>query len=726
MANQQYYSIFTEQGLSLLRESIQNGTKLGITHMSFGDGNGMTPNPDASFSALINEVYRTPLNRLAPTPQNENWLEADAVIPSAVGGFNIREVGLWAENIMVAYANYPATYKPSADQGTAQIKTIRIVLQIDNTANFELKIDASVVMATVQYVEDMAAKKIDFVNNYDDLKSLTNMKDGQVIYVKSIAKNFIYTPDTSETENGVTVIEKWVMDRQEQYYASWFATANLKVSQTLALQIGFDYATSKNAEFIVDKPFWVSATSTDAWTMQPNNKQCVVVKSNSRMRFINDGKLCLIPTDLPHYNILSVKENATNFEVWFPVLYGDLDEHTFAGTTTHEWGHGLTIPSCSNGLIYQPKIYKCVGDGIYINRLYWSNFNYMPKDISIIQPEIDAVRRNGISLCGAEDLYIDTPIIKNVKGTGPNSSIDIEPEQEDGHTPSTLKRVKINNFSAIDCGTALNIALGSTKANTSTYEADVTFTGVTKFEGCKRQFVYAQFYEDHTEPYDLNANIVISEAHVSLTKWGNLLEGNAHSNVKNVTIKDLFISTTFDLLTVYCNGKAGFNTSFNSLNIDRIHLDSKVKLQFNAAFSEDPGEYEISGTFGLSDDVHVFLNNRDDPSRKLIYAANAQVGGFNEFSSVTVQSEHCSKITKLNAVSDGVGNFVSKVILKNNDLQWKTFVLDKTDSSSNVGIIFVVIDGKKYGCNVIGGRFSARMINNKVEFKESTLFSVIP
>jgi len=31
-----YHSIFTEQGLALLRESIQNGTKLGITHMSFG------------------------------------------------------------------------------------------------------------------------------------------------------------------------------------------------------------------------------------------------------------------------------------------------------------------------------------------------------------------------------------------------------------------------------------------------------------------------------------------------------------------------------------------------------------------------------------------------------------------------------------------------------------------------------------------------------------------
>ncbi|MDU6286831.1 MAG: phage tail protein, partial [Acinetobacter sp.] len=163
----QYHSIFTEQGLSLLREAIQNGTKLGITQMSFGDGNGFVPEPDATFTHLVNEIYRTDLNRLAPSENNPNWLEADAVIPSAVGGFNIREVGLWAGEILVAYSNYPPTYKPTADQGTAQIKTIRIVLQIDNTANFELKIDASVVMATIQSVQDA---KLDVLNYVDETK----------------------------------------------------------------------------------------------------------------------------------------------------------------------------------------------------------------------------------------------------------------------------------------------------------------------------------------------------------------------------------------------------------------------------------------------------------------------------------------------------------------------------------------------------------------------------
>ncbi|MCO8062353.1 phage tail-collar fiber domain-containing protein [Acinetobacter lwoffii] len=227
----QFHSLFTTQGLALLREAIQTGAKLGITHMAYGDGNGMVPTPNADFTKLVKEVYRAPLNRLAPSKDNQNWLEADGVIPSAVGGFNIREVGLYAGNILVAYANYPSTYKPSADQGTAQIKTIRIVLQIDNTANFELKIDASVVMATIQAVEDIRKDIIDYtdlskighVESIDELLEYPRV-DGKTVLVKSYiaGKNrggghFVYHQSKSDENDGGTIINGWVRITVEQW-----------------------------------------------------------------------------------------------------------------------------------------------------------------------------------------------------------------------------------------------------------------------------------------------------------------------------------------------------------------------------------------------------------------------------------------------------------------------------------------------------------------------------
>ncbi|OON25490.1 hypothetical protein BI372_14300 [Acinetobacter pittii] len=196
MADQIYYSVFTEQGLELLTEAIQNGTKLGITSMAFGDGGGELPIPDASFRGLVNEVYRTQLNSLAPDPNNKNWLRAEAIIASAVGGFNIRELGLYAGDILVAYSNYPATYKPNPADGTARIMTFRMILQIDNTANFELKIDADIVMATIraveeakqeanQYSELLSKQRILHVDSIEDLLSITNMASNDTAYVKS-------------------------------------------------------------------------------------------------------------------------------------------------------------------------------------------------------------------------------------------------------------------------------------------------------------------------------------------------------------------------------------------------------------------------------------------------------------------------------------------------------------------------------------------------------------
>ncbi|WP_457794634.1 phage tail-collar fiber domain-containing protein [Acinetobacter baumannii] len=269
-----YHSLFTEKGLALLRESIQNGTKLGITHMSFGDGGGMLPTPDATFTHMVNEVYRVALNRLAPSRENPNWLEADGVIPSAVGGFNIREVGLWAGNIMVAYANYPPTYKSSGDQGTAQIKSIRIVLQIDNTANFELKIDASVVMATIQAVEDVKQEiyknTLNTIDSIESLKLTTVTTNGNNIFLKSYydGKNlgggiFSLIIDPTLIANEGTIISTptqntyWVRENQSYVTPEMFGAIpnDPNFDNTVALNraflTGFDVSGKKDDVYYV-------------------------------------------------------------------------------------------------------------------------------------------------------------------------------------------------------------------------------------------------------------------------------------------------------------------------------------------------------------------------------------------------------------------------------------------------------------------------------------------
>lgn len=459
-----YHSLFTEKGLELLRESIQTGTKLGITHMSFGDGNGELPVPDAKFTKMVKEVYRVALNRLAPSKENANWLEADGIIPSAVGGFNIREVGLWAGNVMVAYANYPPTYKPTGDQGTAQIKTIRIVLQIDNTANFELKIDASVVMATVQYVNDSLNRTITSVLNIEELKKEDTLI-GKKVYVRSVGKHYSFINDSEHPSNNYSIIESnnggfWELELLEKYYASDFAIPNLIEDQSQKIQQAFAYATSKNRKFIIDDIFYGKSINKAAGSTIPT---VLYMLNKSKMEFINNGEIRLITENKTLSNILLVN-NIEDFEIIKPRLVGDRMSNTLVDRSngSAEWGYGLTIYSSKNGYVFEPSVQNCMGDGIYVGKAWGSNTNKVPEDISIIRPKVDRVRRNGISLTSGKNVYIQKPIVSNVTSidgidsTAPSSGIDIEPESALSDPPPYIEDCIIEDPTLINCNININ------------------------------------------------------------------------------------------------------------------------------------------------------------------------------------------------------------------------------------------------------------------------------
>lgn len=156
-----YFAIPTHAGQAKIANAIALGVPLKITHMAVGDGNGqpVTPNPEQT--ALVREQRRAPLNTLFQDPLNPGQLVAEQIIPENVGGWWIREVGLYDEtSTLIAIANSPDTYKPQLSEGSGRTQTIRMVLIVSDTSAVELKIDPSVVLATRKYVDDvMAAHK---------------------------------------------------------------------------------------------------------------------------------------------------------------------------------------------------------------------------------------------------------------------------------------------------------------------------------------------------------------------------------------------------------------------------------------------------------------------------------------------------------------------------------------------------------------------------------------
>ncbi|WP_429952388.1 phage tail protein [Aeromonas veronii] len=153
-----YFAIPTHAGQAKIANAIALGVPLKITQMAVGDGNGQPVTPNPAQTALVREQRRAPLNTLFQDPLNPAQLVAEQIIPENVGGWWIREVGLFDDSgALIAIANSPDTYKPQLSEGSGRTQTIRMVLIVSDTSAVELKIDPSVVLATRKYVDDVLA-----------------------------------------------------------------------------------------------------------------------------------------------------------------------------------------------------------------------------------------------------------------------------------------------------------------------------------------------------------------------------------------------------------------------------------------------------------------------------------------------------------------------------------------------------------------------------------------
>ncbi|MBB8010641.1 tail fiber protein, partial [Escherichia coli] len=135
------------------------GRKVNITTMAVGDGGGKLPVPDAGQTGLIHEVWRHALNKISQDKRNSNYIIAELVIPPEVGGFWMRELGLYDDaGTLIAVANMAESYKPALAEGSGRSQTCRMVIIVSSVASVALTIDTTTVMATQDYVDDKIAE----------------------------------------------------------------------------------------------------------------------------------------------------------------------------------------------------------------------------------------------------------------------------------------------------------------------------------------------------------------------------------------------------------------------------------------------------------------------------------------------------------------------------------------------------------------------------------------
>ncbi|ENG2753619.1 tail fiber protein [Salmonella enterica subsp. enterica] len=150
----EFYTLLTDRGMAKIASALADKKQIHLQKMAVGDGGGQYYEPTASQTNLRHEVWRGEMNTLTVAPNNPNWLIAELVLPEEIGGWYVREVGVFdADGELIAIGKFPESYKPLLPGGCGKQVCIRLIMEVSNTTAVTLTVDPSIVLATRDYVD---------------------------------------------------------------------------------------------------------------------------------------------------------------------------------------------------------------------------------------------------------------------------------------------------------------------------------------------------------------------------------------------------------------------------------------------------------------------------------------------------------------------------------------------------------------------------------------------
>nr|WP_288912084.1 phage tail protein [uncultured Pseudomonas sp.] len=233
-----YYTLLTDAGIAYETACKAAGTPIKLSQISVGDGGGEVYNPAATATALKREVWRGPLNALFQDEKNPSWLLAEVTIPPDVGGWYVREAGIWTDTgILYAIVKYPESFKPVlATSGSGKEFYIRSIFETSNAELVTLLIDDTVVKATRAWVAGYVADELAKLDRKQSVRVATTanivLSGAQAIDgVAVVAGNRVLVKSqTLAKDNGIYVAANSAWVRAKDADANAEVTSGLIVS----------------------------------------------------------------------------------------------------------------------------------------------------------------------------------------------------------------------------------------------------------------------------------------------------------------------------------------------------------------------------------------------------------------------------------------------------------------------------------------------------------------
>ncbi|WP_131005852.1 phage tail protein [Clostridioides difficile] len=314
-----YYTIITDVGKAKIANASVTGNKVGFVKIQLGDGGGSEYTPTESQTALKNVVWEGNIGNTTTDETAPNCIILESLIPSNVGGFMIREIGyLDDENNLIAISKYKECYKPSIEQGAVVDMKVKTVLIVSNVNNIELKIDPTIIFATLKDIQDLETKigtvntkidttKIELTSNIETAKTELNTRIDTENEKQNIKIDNIIAGGVNVSHTHIIEVADWTLNNETNMYEVTINHPLLTKRILIALYDEIGEALTPNARAIDDNSILVRN--------EENIKMYVyLINGNAETHFINatvdDNRV----SEMTTYSSKKIEDRLVNIE----------------------------------------------------------------------------------------------------------------------------------------------------------------------------------------------------------------------------------------------------------------------------------------------------------------------------------------------------------------------------------------------------------------------------
>ncbi|MDE3510637.1 phage tail protein [Clostridioides difficile] len=312
MAEQKYYTLLTTIGKASIANATALGNKVDLVKLQLGDGAGTEYNPTEEQTSLKNVVWEGSVNNVKIDEENPNWIVIETVIPGSVGGFMIREVGIFdSKEQLIAVSKYPETYKPTADSGSVKDLVIKIILVVSNTSSVNLKVDPTVILATLKDIQELDTKidttKTELTSNIETAKTELNTRIDTENEKQNIKIDQLVAGGVNVSHTHIIEVADWTLNNETNMYEVTINHPLLTKRILIALYDEIGEALTPNARAIDDNSILVRN--------EENIKMYVyLINGNAETHFINatvdDNRV----SEMTTYSSKKIEDRLVNIE----------------------------------------------------------------------------------------------------------------------------------------------------------------------------------------------------------------------------------------------------------------------------------------------------------------------------------------------------------------------------------------------------------------------------